>query len=60
MAISEQELLKKSTPWTEDIEQGLKDGEVPIPVSPVLRAITINRPTYKKSLKWCSCGLSDK
>ncbi len=41
-------------------KMGLEINEMPIPISPVLRPIKIQKPTVGKKYYWCSCGMSDK
>ena len=55
------ELIKKSEKYDpKNPKKGLKPTEEPIPVSPILGPIKVQRPKVGQKLFWCSCGMSSK
>ena len=43
-------------------EKGLKEGEVPIPISPTLKPIRVDAKALRvgKKYYWCRCGMSQQ
>ena len=54
-----QEILERAQVYDkETYKKGLQPGEIPVPVSPILRPIEMRNVKSGKKISWCSCGMS--